>query len=40
MSSQLVISHTIAYPEVICCESEERTRVVLDVARKLQLPYV
>ena len=38
--SQLVISHTIAYPEVICCESEERTRVVLDVARKLQLPYV
>ena len=40
ISSQLVISHTIAYPEVICCESEERTRVVLDVARKLQLPYV
>ena len=26
--------------EVIVCESEERSRVVLEVARKLQLPYV
>ena len=26
--------------EVICCESEERTAVVADLARRLDLPYV